>query len=337
MILPVTYPLITHKPPVANLLSVIGQEQSVKNWMFEKYFNIYINMDGKADFWGKDYYYKECPFVRVDSIPREWIINYKYNFLKLCKEFISLGHYVCPNINTKYISLYNQTQDFDHGIFIYGFDDSKGIFYVADFFTSKYEYATCSYQEMETAFWDSFVNSTEYDESLFILKKKRNFDYPLNRGRIKSMIHSHLSCENLFERFHKIPFEESLFKSVHTELYSSSFLKEYYSFGLDFYDALENFIVDKDYYDLRALHLLYDRSKVVNEMIHILRPDISEEDSLYQMGIEYEKKALISRNLMIKVRLNNDNQIRDNIKKDIQEAKILDRKLSEAIYDLLEE
>ena len=267
LILPMTYPMITHKPPVANLLSVIGNSQSAKNWMFEKFFNIYINSEGKADFWGKSYYYRECPFVRVDSVPRELFINYKYDFVQICKELLSMEFYVSANINTRYISLYKTDYDFDHGIFIFGFDDVDGIFYVADFFKSKYRYDVCPYNELEKAFMDKFVDSTEYDESMFIFRKKQEKSvYNLNLDRVKLMVSSHLNSANLFDYFHQIPFEESLLKSVQTNLYSLTDLKREYSFGLNFYDAVDTLLKEENYYDVRALHLLYDRSKIVDEL-----------------------------------------------------------------------
>lgn len=56
MKLPIVYPFITHKPPEAYVFSILGAYPQTQSWLISNYINMYINENGKGDFWGKDFF-----------------------------------------------------------------------------------------------------------------------------------------------------------------------------------------------------------------------------------------------------------------------------------------
>lgn len=302
--LPIKTPEIMHKPPETYVFAILGAYPQAKSWLMNNYINFFITNEGKADFWGKDYFYQDCPWLFENHIPRDILKKCISNFQIFCKDSINLGYYVSCMINEKFIYAYKTDANIDHNILIYGFDDSLKVFYIADFFAyNKFEFLSCSYDELERAFFDNILEETEYFETIRLIKFKE-IDYFFDLKKMSESIQDHIGSVNLFVKYKKYPYEENL-KMVNKNTYmyfSEEKLKREYAFGLDYYKLLKMLCIEMMFEDYRVFHLIYCRMILLRNRIEYLRKveNIRFNSDIDERVNKCARQALISRNLLIK-------------------------------------
>lgn len=316
-IMPLKYPYITHKPTIAYLLSILGTNPQTEGWVISNYANFYINKTGKADFWGKDNLFNNCPWIFHDSISRELLISNSIDIIDFCKSNLKLNYYLYFMINEKYIKVYNNQQNFTHNILIYGLDDKNKKVHIADFFVDgKYSFTTCSYDELIKSFNDSFLDNTGYYEAIRTIKLK-DILFVLEPNSIKKSIEEYISSENLFLKYNKVPFEESLELNKNNQYiyFSNNYLENNYFFGLEFYKQLYLLFKEEKYRDVRAFHLIYDKMVLMNIRLGYLKAHnlISSYEKLSILSKENVSEALMLRNMLIKSNINGSSNLNNRI------------------------
>lgn len=307
MKLPFISPIITHKPPEAYTMSILGSYSQTQSWIISNYINFFMSRSGKGDFWGKDFFYQDCPWLFESHIPREIIKKSIPDFISFCKTSLCSGFYLSFMINEKWIPAYNQERDFDHNILIYGYEEADKIFYIADFFSNrKYNFASCTYRELENAFFDEYIDHTDYFETVRLINF-RNTNYIFEPDIVKENLKDHLSSTNLFTKYRRRPYEESL-QLVGNQMYSymsEQDLETQYYFGLDYYEQLKTLFLQEKFYDVRPFHLLYDRMKLMKVRIEFLEKYglLTVDQKIHEMSEACINSSLICRNMIIKQNL----------------------------------
>ena len=102
-----------------------------------------------------DYNFRLCPFLAYQRIKREILGKDTYQLIESFINLLNGGYYITALVNIKYIKAHNVDFSTLHELFIYGYDDEKQIFYIADNFYGSFNYRsdTCSFQE-------SFINES---------------------------------------------------------------------------------------------------------------------------------------------------------------------------------
>ena len=303
-ILPLNYPFITHKPTIAHLLSILETNPSTNSWIISNYSNLYINKLGKADFWGKDNLYNNCPWIFTNTIPRELVKTYKIEIINFCKVNLDLNYYINVMINEKHIKNYNNQKDFTHNMLIYGLDDEHQLVYFADFLKNmKYSFATCSYTELINAFNDPFIDYEGDYESIRTIKLK-NVLFEFELDLIKSNLKDYISSINLFCKYNKMPFEECLLMTNNHKYpyFTNNYLEDNYFFGLNFYNQLTILFNEKKFRDVRAFHLIYDKMILIDACLNYLKDNnlVNNFEELTILSKHNISLALKLKNMILK-------------------------------------
>lgn len=272
MKLPIVYPFITHKPPEAYVFSILGAYPQTQSWLISNYINVYINENGKGDFWGKDFFYQNCPWLFENHIPREIIKASIHDFVSFCCLCLDKEYYLSFMVNEKYIQAYDCNIDKDHNILVFGYEESEHLFHIADFFShGKYQFATCSYKELTNAFYSDLIDHTDYFEAIRLIRLKK-IDYVFEKMEIREHLEEQLASTNLFVKYKRVPYEENLLLDENGKGYymSENMLRSQYHFGLKYYEKLIEIYANQFSFDIRPIHLLYDRMCLMKRRVCIL-------------------------------------------------------------------
>lgn len=143
------YPWITTYPLFANPLSILLTKKYTYNYIYASFIQIIsTKKNGAISFY--DFNYRTCPFLNIHKISKK-IINEQSNYSEAIRYFLSKGYYLYFLINPQYINVYHGKKERCHDIFVFGFDNERQLFYIADNFTGKYEQALCTYEELRNA------------------------------------------------------------------------------------------------------------------------------------------------------------------------------------------
>jgi hypothetical protein len=119
-------------------------------WLYSNY--VQLKLDKRS---GQVYFYdgfinRDSPFVRFQRLSKELVNKkWKVSIIDFIKDCIQSGFYLFFYGQKKMSasSMY-QISDFDHDVFVYGFDDDKQQLHLAgNFKNGKYSCETCTYQE----------------------------------------------------------------------------------------------------------------------------------------------------------------------------------------------
>ena len=148
-ILRTQYPWITTYPLFANPLSILQSVQYTYNYILSSFIQVICcKKNGAISFY--DFNYRYCPFFNVQKISKSFIKE-QSNYIETITYFMNKEYYLYMLVNPKYIQNYHYEVDGCHDLFVFGFDNERRVFHVADNFTGKYAQKTCSYQELENA------------------------------------------------------------------------------------------------------------------------------------------------------------------------------------------
>lgn len=310
IILPINYPIATSYPGRANLFAIEEEYPNLSAWMMERFINTESLFEPKNFEFDIDFFvipqirYSSnfaleaqnsfCPYIENMSIKSE-IIGYN-KVIQFIKKCIVDKYYVIIDINTKYIHSYTDT--FLHNMFIYGFDDEKKIFYIADFFENEhYNFKTCSYKEVKQGIehFDDlvYIYDNPFGKSMLsLLRVKTYADHSFNINEFRNNLNEYLGITNNFYNIYKS-----------TNYYNKD---ENRIFGIRHYDNLLKFISlcyeSNNWIDnKRALQVFYEHKKVMLKRIEYLNKNVF--DCLRELNEMQDivNRALYIRNTYLKI------------------------------------
>lgn len=272
-VLPVCNPMITTYTQHAHLLSILTNYEQTYQWIFGNYIQLYINKDYKIN-WG-DFYFPAtndtrpsdtCKWLISQKIHRDIVATKWESVIDFIIECIDLNNYVHTMINYFYVPVSDRFNKLHmhHDVFIYGYDLSKEILYVSDFFREgKYSRETISFSDFSLAF--STYNLT------------KNPDY------LNEMIYLYKFNDD-YKNIYKFSFD-SILNSIKNYLFSS--VPEYWDiydyegdkcdkdFGMGIYSTLKNYAKDisnseTSLFDIRPFYLLYDHKRIMTLRLEYL-------------------------------------------------------------------
>lgn len=279
-ILPIRYPTITSYPGRAYLYAVAEGNDKIYPWLMENFIQTesYLNKNDKycdIDFLNiPQIRYSSntaleaqnafCQYIENMSIYAE-IIGYG-NVVDFMRNGIAEGYYIVIDINTQYIKAYKDMPHL-HNMLVYGCDDDKSIFYIADFFSGMYEYSICSYEDLGKA-------------ALYFNELRSPF-YPKGKGLI-SLFRIDGNCRHEFdiEKFRKaltnyLNYEKEYKAVFRNTNYFNSGENDMRSFGNLHFDNLIKFLEwcksdNKVYVSRWAFSVFYDHKKAINQRLEFL-------------------------------------------------------------------
>ena len=340
-ILPNANPIITHSPPVAYLSSILGNNPATYSWLMNHYVNIYVHNGGYFDnFYDRCMFYHGCPWLQVVQIRREIVLNICKKITDYVKTLLEKDFYVYALANVQYIEAYGRDQYYGHNFLIYGYDDDKQEFLIADFFNrGRYGTARCSYDKIEMALQTAHMEK-DFVNLIYGVKLK-NIDYTFEINMLSEMLKEQIESTNLFYKYNTCPEEEYYSNKSGNDYHYFGFeeMKTLYSFGLSFYDQLNNMIISKPLKVLRPIDLIYEHKIMMEHRVDYLMENryISEKSYLkLKEKIEFlRKSSLLTRNLYLKHLMRPERELINKIPDQIEELKMLDQDFSISLLNAL--
>lgn len=221
-----------------------------------------------------------------------------------------------------------------HDTFIYGYDDVKKIFYIADFFQGrKYDFSTAAFDEMDAAFQcrDKLKNGNwVFYDDIILLKPRHDPKAVFEPARVRSSLEAYLKGRPLIDTFQR------------TRNYTPMKEKDNL-FGMNCYQILHrhiNYIEETgDILDERpyGLHIMYEHKKIMTERLQYMKQKeyIANADKYINIYADLAQKILIGRNLYIKYSITKDREIMKKISKIVSDAEMVEADvLPEMIGDI---
>ena len=307
-ILPIEYPIVTGYPVIANALSILQARQNTKNWILlnlmvpvflydEANGKILIDLGGDHTPWNTRYLYDDCPYLTVYRYDRSWFHQQEQDIVSFIKWNIEHERYIYSDVCQKYVSEYHcDDPEKLHDLFIYGYDDSKRIFFGGDFFDKKkYQFITIPFDDYQKAF-----------ESV----EKQNLPHRIEQTTdIMAIAH-----RDLFNTWMAVDYEEpkcvlAILKERILECLGKPnvnymrFFDEKVAYGIHGFDLLQRYFQDKafyepqySYYNCMCIQFLVEHEQVLSEIcLHII-----QSDQLFKQAETLADTASIIKGLVLK-------------------------------------
>lgn len=305
-ILPVEYPPITSYPMIATLFSILWpHKDQVFPWIYDHFIQLVAIRNNALKRAIMNTFYEAvpvqrahtattCPYIKMETLDRRTLFLQRVDFTKYVEHTLEHQQYMIPCLNHFHLNChkgYQKTQHM-HTVFIYGYDRSKEIIYIADFFDEgKYVEKTITYNELNKSYFEHCIAE---DDPVWmndiLIYKYEPYDYAFNHELLRQSVNDYINGCDSFNKY-KYDF-----------LYRNSSC----NYGIDVYDVLiESVWFDK--IDPRAFYVLYDHKKLMTmriEYLHItglLNKNIFTEMIKESQKIEQETQILL--NLVLKNRI----------------------------------
>ncbi|MBD8499591.1 hypothetical protein [Paenibacillus arenosi] len=219
------------------------------------------------------------------------------------------------------------TEHHPHEIFIYGYDQHKKIFFIADFLQNrKYQYDSVSFRALHAAY-SHVQEEDDYLESIFLYKRKVEARYDFDLVHVQNGLREYLdgtNCSNKF-RMYIPPKEEGWIYG--TNIYQK--LKEY----------TESLTVNHGWGDVRLFHVLYDHKKAMSMRLEYMQQNkyVADSEMMHYMKIssEIEHQAVLIRSLILKFNVTGSHAMLERIIGKLDLIHKMERNYLEALYSSL--
>lgn len=346
-ILPINYPAVTSFPSYATLFSLLSNNEEDLIWAYNYFLQLYF--DGSLSLYlpyKSDKFFRLCPMVEfcymeywlLEQIIKEDpcdLITAKDLIPTSCKsnvgndgkafadciiDAIDKGYYIYLAIDVYEISAYKywfQKKHYSHPVFLYGYDDTMEHVFIADFFTSKYEFKIATFDEISKGY---FNNTNKLKGELYFIRKTSQTQTELDITATLNILNDYVSAENTVA-----------LSGNGIRLFSHNCV-----FGINIYSALIGDLLQKKV-DARNFHMLYDHKTILLGLVDQLTKEQRLYDSSYHqhMFLQLKSKALLIRNKVLKAKLRYDfddySSICDLLKRLSEEEALAINKLIEDI------
>ncbi|MNW35619.1 hypothetical protein D3C74_126190 [compost metagenome] len=278
-----------------SVTSMLSNNDKYLPWLYNNFIQIRYVEDWDSYFFDNHHTLLDnIPWINHHQIPRD-ILNRKWQSLTdFIIESLHSDYYLYFYVDRSYISVSKQYQQATHWheIFVYGYDERKRTFLVADNLADgKYIRTECPAEEIEQGYY-SIVSDNEFFKNVHLLSIREEQDYSLQLDQIAESIRRYLNSSITVDLSFK---EKTLFgikaveysiEKVKDKLHSAPFVQ----------------------IDRRAFHLFWEHKIIMLQRLRylmelaILKPD---DDVLerYTMIVNHHESL---RNLVLKFNLNND-------------------------------
>ncbi|MBB3114041.1 hypothetical protein FHS18_006157 [Paenibacillus phyllosphaerae] len=285
------YPPITSYPYIANLLSVVLNDEDAEEWFYSEFSQLEMpdNVHRTRLDFNTSLLWKSCPFIYYQRMSRT-MVDASGSLENFIIQAIGNGNYVyfLGNYYHNPLSEAYQTNYFLHDIFIFGYDRERRVFHVADFFKDqKYSYEELSFEDVGRMYVGVRAGDDWLEGVELISPRKKVFRFKPDQIREKLM--DYIEGVRPVSIVH-VPAEHY----KHCWVFGSGVYSQ-----LSYYMSLlsQNLI----HFDIRPFHVLYDHKVAMR-----LRIEFLEERSLLPKEMEFsvqykdiENRAQSLRNYII--------------------------------------
>lgn len=297
--LPICNPLVRGYLHHAYQLSILGNYEKAKPWIFMNYIQL-VSETGLSPFPvqfylpdGQGYNWSILsPCFEYQFVTRDFIMRHGLDVLDIVRDAIGSGYYVYTYVNERHIpgkDAHVKGRDFNHMMMLHGMDDEEGLVFFWGYAQGgAYVEGSATFEQWRQAYLDNRHHFALFEDRLYLLKMREDEGFVLKLD-LASVIQD-LTClrdakqvaRNVLDCHEQMPCV----------------------YGLDVYDKLvsSHRNTNDHWCTLRSLHLLMEHKQVMVERLRYIqslypRPDLSRFASRYG---ELGKELQILRNLVLK-------------------------------------
>ncbi len=308
-LLPVTYPSITSNFGMAIPLSILYCYEDSYDWIYSHYINtvvfdnpdswqergalrisFFVDNDTRRFSNDRNLYSillrSQFPFLQHTEVSHDVLEALEIPVLSFIKSAIDTSRYLYVRVNVAPIKLYNRSNYFLHGMFIYGYDDEQQVLHFADFVFNhgKFTFATCPYQEFIEGYYSVDVAELETGDNTIGMLKYWNrkdaydwttyeFDMDYVLESVRDYLHPDPNTALRFDRYLKSTYTLKMKTYTGTDIYRY--------FQLSAQRSLEYGTLWRE--DLTLYHCLLDHKEMMLKRFAYLREKgyLSEEKTEY--------------------------------------------------------
>ncbi|MEI7024437.1 hypothetical protein [Paenibacillus sp. y28] len=292
--LPVSYPLITSYPSLADFLSIAASHPDYEAWLNSNMIQLFcVKKFGKGcelKFYFP-YLFNQCALMNGAALPRHTMALLEPDPVEMFIKCIDGGNYVIISADSYHISAYKpyyQKQIRPHFMMVFGYDRENGTFDIADFFVGRYEYTTTTFEELRAAYeaipWDTDRVQVK------LLKLEPRVRYEFDKQHVYDLLSEYFHGFNTSRRY--------------GSNYNPS---QHLVYGMDIYPKLQEFIplVGEGICipDRRPFHVIYDHKRGMKQRIEYMVEHGHIPSSCLPLSQQYADmtdKCQMMRNLILK-------------------------------------
>ncbi|CAH1191913.1 MULTISPECIES: hypothetical protein [Paenibacillus] len=301
-ILPMKYPAITSWQWQANMFAVLANYSQAKPWIMTHFIPLQLTLNKGSTY--VDFYrtpsFEFCPWFLRQHLSRQLIRHFNKDICTFLMDCIDMNNYIYVLLDQ---SQFLDTKDFfSHDSFIFGYDEERGIFHIADFtFNSKYSFAEITFEQMKRAY-EGIDNDGDWlyagKGGLSLLQYNDRAAYDFNLNYVIEQLEDFLNGGSPSDKYREL-----------------GYMTNPCVWGINVYEELiletNRIRTGQNAEDRRPFQVIYDHKILMLERIDFMdQAGLLEEGK--QLKVCYQSiadDALMARNLIIKYSLtkNKDN------------------------------
>lgn len=313
-------------------LGILQSHQEMDEWVYNHFLQIFSTDEQTIDFY--DFNVSCCPFIDYGELKLD--VVKQLNFEKFIDEMIDNNYYLSFFVDTQKIKAYGTKMGL-HPIFIYGYDNEKGVFLSADHFTR----GIFSFKEIDK---EEVINAMVQNEEIKRIEQRFRWDYKtiqyyrfdpyrhktkvklqeceygtyIDCKQIRDGILAYIEarpCLNVCARMLDVP------QSVYKRTY----------WGKDTYRILQEYVQDlkdknqKPKMGIQGFYVMYVYKKIMSKRLYYLAKKgyVDVEKELLKNMEELEKEAYLICLLFIKKFIDNKNATEGEINSLVKKLEIM--------------
>lgn len=302
-ILPISNPIITSYPLIANMLSVLGlHQENTSPWLYDRFIQLIGRKTARSKFPlpGNFYDYEigynlpmfiSCPFLKISRFEYFFIDKNGIDFSEFIIQCIDEGYYLHLCLDQFFISdsINYKKRHFNHPTFLYGYNkDSKEIF-IKDFYEVGYKNYTIGFEEIDNAYKNVLNNDNLRDfQTIVSTIKYKDYEHKFNINKVIRDYNDYLTGED-GSRVYK---NDAMYGEMG------------FSFGIKYYDVLD-YKIKESIYDIRPFHVLFDHKVLQESRIKYMLNNnyLQNNTEILKYATELKENALLLRNLILKEKI----------------------------------
>jgi len=326
--LDIEYPMVTAFESTSNLLAILQKYEQTKPWIYSNFIQMEVlkkfGRDDHIQFYNHHIRFDVCPYLKYQVLNFDLLKYTGCQLGQLIKSVINDKYYVRLAVDISEMNVFHTTKRGIRKILIYGYNED--IFYIAGFFsTSKYEFETCTTEELMQAVGNLDQDNVEskYKDVEFI-KYNSIGHYDLDIDFLVSSIEDFINGVNLSLKYKRGDEQK----------------KSHWLYGIKIYDYLETLIKEEigktgSVIDVRSFQVLIDQKSIMYKRIeymsdHGIPVSMYKEDYLEILVI-----TTVIRNMILKYNHSFKSQILPEILERLTDLKEKEKKVLQLLHGAL--
>ena len=312
MELPLVDPPIAAYQPEATVLSIALQDRKAWEWYYNYFVQLcVIDQHGTQESKFRLFNHfphdgAECPFVRIQSILRDYVARSWSRLSDFVKASISSGDYVFACLDGFFIPCSEDfgLQHHPHQTLISAIDTQSDSALLSDFYRSGYARQWTKMIDIDRSFPSGGIDTEREDDPwnilLVVLLRFQSVEYRFDLDVLLVLINDYLRSTNSVDGYEKRLYLQR--RNVRYGIAVYDFLLEY-----------ANRLIDGEWGDIRVFHTVSEHKKAMSNRVRFLCDRYSLDPALCNRFRYITREALIIRNLFLYCEVSKDHRRLRNI------------------------